>query len=275
MPDGPMVPSRHRITSRVVETADTVTLGLEPVDEPIPEHRPGQFSMLYAFGAGEVPISVSACPGSGREVRHTIRSRRRHHPGAVRPPPRLDGRGPRPVRGGLAGRHGRGGPDTLVVGGGIGLAPLRPVVHQVLAERERFGQVAVLAGARTPSDVLYQEELTEWREGAGLQVEVTIDVARGWAGHVGLVTSLLESSQVGFEHVTAFLCGPEVMMRVVARALIDRGADPSRIFVSLERNMHCAVRLCGHCQLGPMFVCAEGPVLSWASAAPLLAVRRW
>ena len=231
--------------------------------------------MLYAFGAGEVPISVSACPGSGREVRHTIRAVGATtralcglHPGSM-----IGVRGPFGVGWPVAAAEGS---DTLVVGGGIGLAPLRPVVHQVLAERERFGQVAVLAGARTPSDVLYQEELAEWRDGAGLQVEVTVDVApRGWAGHVGLVTSLLESSQVGFESVTAFLCGPEVMMRVVARALIDRGADPSRILVSLERNMHCAVRLCGHCQLGPMFVCAEGPVLSWASAAPLLAVRRW
>jgi NAD(P)H-flavin reductase len=168
------------------------------------------------------------------------------------------------------------GSDALVVGGGIGFAPLRPVVHQVLAERERFGNVAVLVGARTPADVLYQEEIEDWRDRGGLRVDVTVDVApRGWPGQVGLVTSLLESCPVGFENVTAFLCGPEIMMRVVARALIDRGADPSRIHVSLERNMHCAVRLCGHCQLGPVFVCAEGPVLSWASAAPLLAVQRW
>ena len=274
-PDGPMVPSRHRITNRLVETADTVTLGLEAVDEPIPDHQPGQFSMLYAFGAGEVPISVSACPAPGREVRHTIRA-----VGAttralcgLRPGAMVGVRGPFGVGWPVDVADGA---DALVVGGGIGFAPLRPVVHEVLADRERFGTVAVLVGARTPADVLYQEELADWRDRAGLEVEVTVDVApRGWTGHVGLVTSLLGSCTVGFEGVTAFLCGPEIMMRVVARALIDRGADPSRIFVSLERNMHCAVRLCGHCQLGPMFVCAEGPVLSWASAAPLLAVRRW
>jgi len=270
-----MVPSRHRVTGRVVETADTVTLGLEPVDDPIPDHRPGQFSMLYAFGAGEVPISVSACPGPGREVRHTIRA-----VGAttralcgLRPGAMVGVRGPFGVGWPVDAAEGS---DALVVGGGIGFAPLRPVVHHVVAERERFGKVAVLVGARTPADVLYAQELAAWRDGAGLQVEVTVDVApRGWAGHVGLVTSLLESCTLDFEGLTAFLCGPEIMMRVVARALIDRGADPGRILVSLERNMHCAVRLCGHCQLGPMFVCAEGPVLSWASAAPLLAVRRW
>jgi NAD(P)H-flavin reductase len=270
-----MVPSRHRVTSRVLETADTVTLGLEAVDEPIPDHCPGQFSMLYAFGAGEVPISVSVCPGPGREVRHTIRA-----VGAttralcgLRPGSMVGVRGPFGVGWPVAAAEGS---DALVVGGGIGLAPLRPVVHQVLASRQRFGKVAVLVGARTPADVLYQEEMADWRERGGLQVEVTVDVApRGWPGHVGLVTELLESSLVAFDDVTAFLCGPEVMMRVVARALIDLGADPSRILVSLERNMHCAVRLCGHCQLGPMFVCAEGPVLSWAAAAPLLAVRRW
>ena len=273
MPDGPMVPSRHRITSRVVETADTVTLGLEPVDEPIPEHRPGQFSMLYAFGAGEVPISVSACPGSGREVRHTIRSVGATtralcglHPGSM-----VGVRGPFGVGWPVDTAEGA---DALVVGGGIGFAPLRPVVHQEVAERERFGRIAVLVGARTPADVLYQEELAEWRDGAGLQVEVTVDVApRGWAGHVGLVTSLLESSQVGFERVTAFLCGPEVMMRVVARALIDRGADPSRILVSVERNMHCAVRLCGHCQLRERFICKDGPVFPLDAVEPLLTAR--
>jgi anaerobic sulfite reductase subunit B len=273
-PMGPMVPSRHRVTRRIVETADTVTFGLEAVDEPIADHRPGQFSMLYAFGAGEVPISVSACPTDDREVLHTIRAVGattralcRLDPGAM-----VGVRGPFGVGWPVAGAEGS---DILVVGGGIGFAPLRPLVHQVLAERPRFGDVAVLVGARTPADLLYQDEVEDWRA-AGLHVDLTVDVAaRGWQGQVGLVTTLLDRWPLAFERATAFLCGPEIMMRFVALALIDRGADPDRIVVSVERNMHCAVRLCGHCQLGPMFVCADGPVLSWAAAAPLLAVRRW
>jgi NAD(P)H-flavin reductase len=167
------------------------------------------------------------------------------------------------------------GGDVLVVGGGIGLAPLRPVVHQVIRERQRFGQVAILIGARTPADVLYQDEFDHWRL-HDLDVGVTVDAAgRGWTGSVGLVTKLLERRPIRYGSVTSFLCGPEIMMRNVARTLIDRGGDPATIMVSLERNMHCAVRLCGHCQLGPRFLCSEGPVLSWADASPLLAVRRW
>ena len=272
---GPMVPTRYRVTGREDETEDTVTLALAPVDEPIERPQPGQFSMLYAFGAGEVPISVSGCPTAEDDLRHTVRavgattrSLCRLEPGAM-----VGVRGPFGVGWPVALAEGS---DVLVVGGGIGLAPLRPVVHEVLSRRERFGQVAVLVGARTPADVLYQAELEDWRSRAGIHVAVTVDVAaRGWPGQVGLVTTLLGGLPIRLDRTTAFLCGPEIMMRVVARDLIDGGADPDRILVSLERNMHCAVRLCGHCQLGPMFVCADGPVLSWAEAAPLLAVRRW
>jgi NAD(P)H-flavin reductase len=269
-----MVPARYRVTSRVVETADTVTLGLGAADEPIDDPQPGQFSMLYAYGAGEVPISVSACPTAEAEVRHTIRAvgattraLARLEPGAM-----VGVRGPFGV--GWPVTVAEGG-DVLVVGGGIGLAPLRPVVHQVIRERQRFGQVAILIGARTPADVLYQDEFDHWRL-HDLDVGVTVDAAgRGWTGSVGLVTKLLERRPIRYGSVTSFLCGPEIMMRNVARSLIDRGGDPATIMVSLERNMHCAVRLCGHCQLGPRFLCSEGPVLSWADASPLLAVRRW
>jgi len=269
-----MVPSRHRVTSRVVETDDVVTLGLAAVDEPIEDPQPGQFSMLYAFGAGEVPISVSACPTVGSDVRHTIRAVGattralcRLEPGAM-----VGVRGPFgagwPVETAEAG-------DVLVVAGGIGLAPLRPVVHRVIADRPRFGAVAVLVGARTPADVLYRDELEGWRRD-GIDVGLTVDAAgRGWTGSVGLVTTLLDHRSIRYERATSFLCGPEIMMRNVALALIARGADPAAVMVSLERNMQCAVRLCGHCQLGPRFLCSEGPVLSWADAAPLLDVRRW
>ena len=273
-PVGPMVPTRYRVTSRVVETEDTVTLGLAAVDEPIEDLKPGQFSMLYAFGAGEVPISVSACPIADADVRHTIRTvgATTRALGRLQPGAMLGVRGP--FGAGWPVAQAEGG-DVLVVGGGIGLAPLRPVVHQVIAGRSRFGQVAVLVGARTPADVLYREELDHWRSN-DIDVGVTVDAAdRRWTGSVGLVTKLLDHRPIRYDGVTSFLCGPEIMMRNVARTLIDRGADPAAVMVSLERNMHCAVRLCGHCQLGPRFLCSEGPVLSWADAWPLLAVRRW
>ena len=274
-PVGPMVPTRYRVVDRVQETPDSVTLTIVPVDEPIDEPAPGQFSMLYAFGVGEVPISVSACPRLDGTLRHTLR--------AVGATTRaLCGLEVGSVMG-VRGPFGAGWPvaaaagsDVLIVGGGIGLAPLRPVVREVVVGREGFGHVAVLIGARTPDDLLFGPEVDELRSRSDIHVGVTVDAApRGWHGDVGLVTKLLDRASIAPSRTTAFLCGPEVMMRVVARDLVDGGADPERILVSLERNMHCAVRHCGHCQLGPLFICADGPVVTWAQATSLLAVRRW
>ena len=274
-PTGPMVPRRYRVTDRRQETADTVTIALQPIDEPIDEPEPGQFTMLYAFGVGEVPISVSGCPRREGALLHTIRAVGattralcRLAPGSV-----VGVRGPFGAGWNVSRAEGS---DVLVLGGGIGIAPLRPVVRDVLADRDRFGRVAVLLGTRTPADLPYASEIEEWRSRPDVHVAVTVDVApRGWSGHVGLVTGLLDRLPVTLRSTTAFLCGPEVMIRVVARELVEAGAHAEGIFVSLERNMHCAVRQCGHCQLGPLFVCADGPVVSWAVAAPLLAVRRW
>jgi NAD(P)H-flavin reductase len=270
-----MVPRRYRVTERKQETVDAVTIALEPIDDPIDEPEPGQFTMLYAFGVGEVPISVSGCPRREGALLHTIRAVGattralcRLEPGGI-----VGVRGPFGAGWDSSRAHQS---DVLIVGGGIGIAPLRPVVRDVLADRDMFGRVAVLFGARTPTELLYSAEIEEWRSRADAHVAVTVDAApRGWAGHVGLITALLDPVPVTLSETTAFLCGPEVMIRVVARELVDAGADANRIFVSLERNMHCAIRQCGHCQLGPLFICADGPVVTWAVAAPLLAVRRW
>ena len=274
-PVGPMVPSRYRVTDRREENADSVTISLMPIDDPIGDAEPGQFTMLYAFGVGEVPISVSGCPRHEEVLMHTIRavgatSRAlcNLEPGSV-----VGVRGPFGVGWDVSSAQGS---DVLIVGGGIGLAPLRPVVREVLAARERFGQVAVLIGARTPEDLLYADEIEQWQALPDVHVEVTVDVASpGWEGHVGLVTELLDQVPVTPNATTSFLCGPEVMIRVVAREILKSGVTADRIRVSLERNMHCAIRQCGHCQLGPLFVCADGPVVTWAVAADLLAVRRW
>ncbi len=267
-----MVPVRYRVSGRDQETADAVTLSLTPVDEPIREPQPGQFTMLYAFGVGEVPISVSGCPGVEGELRHTIR--------AVGATTRALCRSRPGEMVGVRGPFGAGWPspapesDVVIVAGGIGLAPLRPVVRQLLDNREHWRHVALLVGARTPDDLLFRGEMQEW--GTDLHVAVTVDAApRGWRGDVGIVSTLVDRLPFSAAGASAYVCGPEVMMRVVARRLVDAGTEASRVSVSLERNMHCAVRLCGHCQLGPLFVCTDGPVVSWASAEPLLAVRRW
>jgi NAD(P)H-flavin reductase len=268
----PLLPRLHTVVSVVQETSDIVTLGLAPASDAdrLPAFAPGQFNMVYAFGVGEVPISMSSDP-AGPVVLHTIRS-----VGAVTR--RLC---ELPVGGvvGVRGPFGRGwgvddlvGRDVVLVAGGIGLAPLRPAIYRLLAERERHGQLLLLVGFRSPSDQCFGGELDTWRR-AGMQVEVTVDYAEpGWSGAVGLVTTLLPHVPFRPGRTTALVCGPEVMMRAVAKGLVARGVDPHQVRVSLERNMKCAVAQCGHCQLGATFVCRDGPVLDWVAAEPLVEV---
>lgn len=270
---GAMVPSRHRVRERRVETGDVVTLDLEPIDAPLPRPRPGQFAMLYAFGVGEVAISVSGT-GDGGTLQHTVRG-----VGATtRALCALDAgavvgvRGPFGTDWGIE-RAELDDTDVVVVAGGLGLAPLRPAVHALLG-RPRSGRSSVLVGARTPADLCFASEIGVWRRRGDVHVAVTVDAAApGWDGGVGLVTDLLGSAPFDPAGAVALVCGPEVMMRFTARSLESSGVAPDRIRVSLERNMHCAIARCGHCQLGPLFVCADGPVLDWATVAPLLAVR--
>ncbi|MEU8307324.1 FAD/NAD(P)-binding protein [Actinomadura sp. NPDC048955] len=274
---GPMVPVPYRVTARRAETADTVTLALEPVGAPIPEPAPGQFTMMYAFGVGEAPISVSrtgpfdGTPASG-VLEHTVRA-----VGAVtravcaaRPGQVLGLRGPFGAGWGLDEARGH---DLVVAGGGIGLAPLRPVVLRALADRDAFGRIAVLVGARTPGDLLFRGELDAWRE-RGAQVEVTVDrPAPGWTGQVGVITALAGAADVDPARAAAFVCGPEIMMRLTARALTELGVPAGNVRLSLERSMRCGVGWCGHCQLGPLLVCRDGPVVPYPRAAALMTVR--
>src|SRR5262249_7090299 len=227
-----MAPSRYRVTSRVVETADTVTLVLTPVDEPIAAPKPGQFTMVYAFGVGEVPISVSG-RANGGDIVHTLRA-----VGAVTRALSTVDHG---ATVGLRGPFGTDweippGGDLVIVGGGIGLAPLRPVIRHAARHRSRYGRVSVLVGARTPTDLLYPGEYEAWRA-AGLDVHVTVDRAgSGWTGNVGVVTTLYQRLDIDPSVTTGFLCGPEVMMRFAALGLLDRGVPAPAIRVSLERN---------------------------------------
>jgi anaerobic sulfite reductase subunit B len=262
-----MRPACYVVAGRKEETYDTVTLMLRPAAAPIQTPRPGQFTMLYAFGVGEIPVSVS---GIGQGLVQTIRA-----VGAVSralcaaaPGDMIGVRGPFGTDWGVDGAAGR---DVLVVAGGIGLAPLRPVLLAALARRG--GRVVLLAGARSPADLVFVRELETWRR-RGADVRVTVDHAdTGWDGRVGLVTGLIKDAIADPGRTTAFVCGPEIMMRMSAQALADYGVPARDIRVSLERNMRCGVALCGHCQLGPLLVCRDGPCVSYAEAAPLLAIK--
>ena len=253
------------------ETADTVTLTIED-----PESRgftPGQFYMLYPFGIGESAISISGDPARPRAIEHTVRSVGMVTAAlsSLRPGDRVGVRGPYGV--GWPVDAATGG-DVVVVAGGIGLAPLRPVIRHVLGARHRFGQVAVVIGSRTPAELLYPDEIHEWRGRFDLDVGVTVDSAdASWMGPIGVVTRLIPGIGVDPAKTIAMLCGPEVMMRFAAIELERLGIPDDRIFVSLERNMQCAVGVCGHCQMGPVFVCKDGPVFPYSRVAPFMGVK--
>ena len=235
--------------------------------------RPGQFNMLYLFGQGEVAISISGDPGRSESIVHTIR--------AVGPITGGLGRLKRGDALGIRGPFGSGWPvdavkgcDVVVVAGGVGLAPLRPALHHLLSNRADYGRITVLFGTRTPRDLLYARQLEGWRGHFDLQVEVTVDTATaGWGGDVGGTTTLIPRARFDPARAVAFICGPEVMMRFAVRALMARGVAADRLFLSMERNMKCAVGFCGHCQYGPLFICKDGPIFAYDRLAPWFGVR--
>lgn len=273
VPTAVMVPRPYRVAFVREETHDTVTVELAPVDTPVDVPAPGQFMMLWAFGVGEVPISVSGLPGEGR-LRHTIR---RVGPVTERLGDAVLGevigvRGPFGTGWDLDGARGH---DALVMAGGLGLAPLRPVVEHLLERRDDFERVAILIGARSPVDLPFTDDVARWTERSDVDVAVTVDAAvPGWQSNVGVVTTLVPGIDLDPATTRAFVCGPEVMMRFAVRTLLERGHDPAHTAVSLERNMHCAVGHCGRCQLGPEFVCRNGPVFPWERIAHELEVPR-
>ncbi len=267
-----LVPEPYRVSAKDQETDDTWTLRLEPVAGDRIDYEPGQFTMLYAFGAGEAPISVSGDPADGGLV-HTVRGI-----GAVtRAICGLDQGGELGVRGpfGQGWPLGRArGSDVVIVAGGIGLAPLRPAIYRLLAERERYGRLVLLYGGRMPDQLLFRDEVEAWRRRDDIEVEVIVDAAgAGWRGRVGVVPSLIEAVGLDADRTSALVCGPEVMMRFTATALLELGVAAERIALSMERNMRCAVGSCGHCQWGGDFLCRDGPVFSWGRIAERIEVR--
>lgn len=269
----PFAPIPYAVRAVAAETPDTVTLTVEPRgSRRIGPPQPGQFVMLYAFGIGESPIGVAGTGPDGLLV-HTVRNVGRVTAALTRltPGDTVGVRGP----------YGHGWPvaeardrDIVVVAGGLGLPPLRPAIYRLLQQREAYGRLEIVYGARTPKDLVYYEEIQGWRRRRDLRLQVTVDAAgREWYGDVGVVTTRLPDARFEPSRTTAFVCGPEIMMRLTAQALVARGVAPEATWVSMERNMKCAIGFCGHCQFGPSFVCRDGPVFSYRRLAPYLAVR--
>jgi anaerobic sulfite reductase subunit B len=267
---GVMVPATFRVRARTQDTRDTFTLTLAALHGEAPSIAPGQFMMVYAFGVGEVPISVSGTSESGeveltvRDVGAVSRAICAAAEGSV-----LGMRGPLgntwPIERGTNG-------DVVVVAGGIGLAPLRMLIRHVVRNRQQFGSLNILYGARTPAELLYPNELQHWGDAA--EVAVTVDAADvDWHGQVGVVPKLIGAARFRNDAAHAFVCGPEIMMDFTVQALLNRGVESERIFLSMERHMDCGVGLCGHCQLGPTLICRDGAVYSHADIGRWMGVR--
>lgn len=270
---GPMVPRIARVRRRRRDGPQVWTLEIDAEDAAGQGFAPGQFNMLTVFGVGEVAISLSGDPAEPRRLIHTIRAVGRVSaaltelsPGDV-----VGVRGPFGTSWPMAQADGC---DVVVLAGGLGLAPLRPVLYQLHSQRSRYGQIVLLYGTRSPNEILFRRELEAWRRRLDIDIEVAVDHAMGdWHGHVGVVTKLIPHATFDPLHTIAMVCGPEVMMRFSIAALRDAGVAEKAIYLSMERNMKCAIGFCGHCQFGPVFVCRDGPVFRYDRLSGLLGVK--
>jgi NAD(P)H-flavin reductase len=253
-----MMPAFTRIREVSQDTHDTFTMKLESPSGY--SFRPGQFNMLYLFGVGEVPISMSGDAEDSTTIVHTIRA-----VGSVtnalcklQASASIGVRGPFGSAWPLAEAKGH---DVVLVSGGIGLAPLRPAIYHILRHRQDYGRLVLLQGARTPRDLLFAAELKEWSQRPDFQVLMTVDTAdMSWNEKVGVVTTLFSIADFDPQKTVGLMCGPEVMMHFAQREFVKRGVRDERLYVSMERNMQCAIGMCGHCQFGPNFACIDGPV---------------
>jgi len=266
-----MVPMPFTVAAKRRDTEDTWTLELHPRAGSGLAAEPGQFTMLAAGGCGEVPVSISGGSG-GDALAHTIRAVGLATAAICETP----------VGGvlGVRGPFGRPWPmeeieggDVVVVAGGLGLAPLRPVILELLARRDRYGRIVLLYGDRSPDRLLYADELERWRE-RGLDATLTVDSPDPeWKGRVGVVPALVGEASFDPARAAALLCGPEVMMRFTAAALAEAGVPGDRVWASMERNMQCGIGLCGHCQFGPLLLCRDGPVCRWDALESWIGIR--
>jgi NAD(P)H-flavin reductase len=276
-PEGP--PARRAVITRVVpETPDSWTywMRFKAGEGDGYAFAPGQFNMLYLFGIGEVAISISSDPSHPEVLGHTIRSvgRVTNAMRALKPGDEIGVRGPFGTPWPL---DRAAGGDLVVVAGGVGICPVRPAIEYAMRHRDRFRRLVLLMGAREPSLFPYKDQLDDWvaqMKRIGVELHLTVDTAdEGWPYGEGVVTTLYPKAGLEPSKTTAFICGPEIMMWFAAKGLLEAGVSSEHVFVSLERHMQCGIGLCGHCQLGPKFVCKDGPVFRWDHVADLLEVR--
>jgi NAD(P)H-flavin reductase len=254
-----------RITARRVEAEDIFTVELRFVDAALRRSyrfEAGQFNMLYAYGVGEVPISIVSDPDEPAVVEHTIR--------VVGRVTAVMGQWKVGDVVGVRGPYGRGWPmeaargrDVVIVTGGLGCAPVVGVINYVFRRRDEYGTLHILHGVKTPNQLLYRDRFDAWRAHPRTRVYLTADQPdKSWRYRVGVVTNIFDELEVEPSAIV-MMCGPEVMMHHAVRTLRERGVPEASMFLSMERHMQCAVGLCGHCQLGPEFVCKDGPVFCY------------
>ncbi|MDC4206034.1 MAG: FAD/NAD(P)-binding protein [Candidatus Manganitrophus sp.] len=276
MVNDPFLPHPAEIVEVRRETPGVYTYRLRFRDEGLRRgyrFLPGQFNMVYVFGVGEVAISIVSDPDDPELLDHTIRIVG-NVTGALERLKEGDTIGLRGPYGSAWPLKEAEGKEVIVVTGGLGCAPVVSVINYIAQRREQYGKLKILHGVKTPKDLLYRERFRAWERHPNTEVYLTVDHPdKAWKYNVGVVTNLFDQVEIDPRHSIAMMCGPEIMMRYTARSLLSRGIAADRIYVSLERNMKCAIAFCGHCQLGPTFVCREGPVYRYDRIQPWFETR--
>jgi NAD(P)H-flavin reductase len=272
----PYQPCEVEVLERIQESPGLFTLRLRFTDPQLQEEyrfEPGQFNMLYLYGVGEVPISIVSDPSDERIIDHTIRAVGR----VTRGLERLQAGD----RIGLRGPFGRGWPmraaeqrDVVVVTGGLGCAPVVSVINYITHRRERYGHMNIVQGVKHSNDFIWRERYEQWRQLPDTSVLLAADAGDAlWPWHIGRVTDLFDQLEFDTQHVSVMMCGPEGMMRVVAKHMLGAGVEGDNLWLSMERNMQCGVGHCGHCQYGDKFICRDGPVFNYSQIKDLFGVK--
>ncbi len=262
----PYLPYPAEIVEKRLESRGVYTFRLRFLDEVRHKNydfRPGQFNMLYIFGVGEVAISIVSDPEIGETLDHTVRivgnvteALNRLDVGDV-----IGIRGPYGSAWPLEAAKGK---DVIILTGGLGCAPVVSVINYITARRDDYGALKIFHGVKTPKDLLYRERIRAWQKDARTEVYLTVDHPdHAWQYSVGIVTNLFTQIQLDLSNSIVMMCGPGIMMHHAVRDLCSRGMRMDQLYVSLERNMKCALGFCGHCQMGPNFLCKEGPIFRY------------
>ena len=272
----PYLPMEAEVIERIQESPDMYSLRLRITDPAVQAaytFEPGQFNMLYLYGVGEIPISIVSDPRDENSIDHTIRA-------VGRVTNAMSNLNAGDVIG-LRGPYGRGWPvldaeqrDVVVVTGGLGCAPVVSVLNYIARRRERFGKLNIVQGVKHTCDFIWRERYDHWRELPDTRVLLAADDGEPiWPFHIGRVTDLFDQMEFNPDDVIVMLCGPEGMMRIVVKYMLEQGVNGKDIWLSMERNMQCGIGHCGHCQYGGKFICKDGPVFCYDDLKDLFGKR--